>query len=162
MRRHAPAHRAGTLPTVLVRRLRAQVPTRARAIGRGLHRTVPWRARVLLGLAGAAVGLTFLGAGAAFAYWVTTDSSYPAQAVASPLSAPGAGTQNGAATPSSVPIKWTAPSGYTPTGYTVLRCTGSSCTNFTAISSGTCSGTISGTSCTDTGLSAGTTYSYEV
>jgi len=162
MSRHAPAHRAGTRPTILVRRLGAQVTTRARAIGRGLHRTTPWRARVLLGLAGAAVGLTFLGAGAAFAYWVTTDSSHPAQTVASTLSTPTAGTQNGTATPSSVPIKWTAPSGYTPTGYTVLRCTGSSCTNFTAISSGTCSGTISGTSCTDTGLSAGTTYSYEV
>jgi hypothetical protein len=103
-------------------------------------------------------------AGPALAYWATTDSSNPAEAVAATLSTPTAGTQNGTATPSSVPIEWTAPTGYTPTGYTVLRCTGSSCTNFTAIGNGTCSGTISGTSCTDTdsGLAAGTTYSYQV
>jgi hypothetical protein len=122
---------------------------------------------VVLALTGAAVGVTFLCAGAALAYFVTTDSSNPAAAAAATLSAPTGGTQNGTATPNSIPIKWNAPSGtpaYTPTGYTVLRCAGSSCTNFMAISSGTCHGTISGTSCTDsdTGLAAGTTYSYEV
>lgn len=119
---------------------------------------------MLLCLAGAAAGLTFLHVGSALAYWMSTDSSHPATAAAATLSAPAGGAQNGTATPAAIPIKWTAPSGYTPTGYTVLRCTGSSCTNFTAIGNGTCSGTISGTSCTDTdtGLSAGTTYSYEV
>ncbi len=119
---------------------------------------------MVLALTGAAVGVTFLCAGAALAYFVTTDSSNPAAAEAFTLSAPGGGAQNGTATPNSIPIKWNAPSDYTPTGYTVLRCTGSSCTNFAAISNGTCHGTISGTSCTDsdTGLAAGTTYSYEV
>jgi hypothetical protein len=131
---------------------------------RGGRRTSSRRARVLLCLTVAAVGLTFLRVGSALAYWMTTDASNPATAVAATLSAPTGGAPNGTATPASIPIKWTAPSGYTPTGYTVLRCTGSSCTNFTAISNGTCSGTISDTSCTDTdtGLSAGKTYSYEV
>jgi trimeric autotransporter adhesin len=121
-------------------------------------------ARILLSVIGAVIGATFLSAGAALAYWATTDSSHPAQAMAATLATPAAGTQNGTATPTTVPIKWTAPTGYTSAGYTVLRCSGSSCTNFTAISNGTCSGTITGTSCTDTdtGLSAGTTYSYEV
>ena len=104
----------------------------------------------------------FLGAGAALAYWAATDSSNPAAAAAATLSAPTGGTQNGTATPTSIPIKWTAPTGYTPTGYTVLRCTGSSCSPSTAIASGPCSGTISGTSCSDTAVSAGTTYTYEV
>jgi hypothetical protein len=119
---------------------------------------------VLLALAGGAAAVTFPGAGTALAYWAATDSSSPAQAAAATLSAPTAGTQDGTATPSAIPIKWTAPAGYTPTGYTVLRCAGSSCTSFTAISNGTCSGTISGTSCTDTdsALSAGGTYSYQV
>ena len=120
--------------------------------------------RVLVVTIGAVAALLFILAGVALAYWATTDSSNPAEAVAAILSAPTAGTQNGTATPSTVPIKWTAPAGYTPTGYTVLRCTGSSCTTFTAVTNGTCSGTISGTSCTDTdtGLAAGTTYSYQV
>ena len=128
------------------------------------RRVTSWCSRVLLSVIGAVIGMTFLGAGAALAYWATTDSSHPAQAAAATLSVPTAGTQNGTATPSTVPVRWTAPAGYTSAGYTVLRCTGSSCTNFTAIGNGTCGGTISGTSCTDTdtGLSAGTTYSYEV
>ena len=131
---------------------------------RSARHAVRWRARVLLCLTGAAVGMMFFWAGAALAYWVTTDSSHPAAAAAATLPAPTAGAQNGTATPSAIPIKWTAPSGYTPTGYTILRCAGSSCTPATAIASGGCSGTIATTSCTDTdaGLSAGTAYSYAV
>src|SRR5262249_55631719 len=119
---------------------------------------------VRLGLTAAAMGVTFLCAGAALAYWVTTDSSHPAMAVAGTLPAPTAGAQNGAATPSSIPITWTAPSGYAPTGYTVLRCTGSSCTPTTAIASGGCGGTVNPTGCTDTDstLAAGQTYTYAV
>ncbi len=149
MIRRAPAGRLSTTPPPLDR------PGRRRA----------WRSFQLLAVSiGAAAGLLFVLAGVALAYWATTDSSNPAQAVAATLAAPTAGKAKGTATPSSVGIKWTAPAGYTPTGYTVLRCTGSSCTNFTAITDGTCSGTISGTSCTDTdtGLAAGTTYSYQV
>jgi hypothetical protein len=130
---------------------------------RPFYRAASRSSRVLLVVIGAATGMIFL-AGAAFAYWVTTDSSNPAQAAAATLSAPTAGTPHDTATPSAVPIKWTAPTGYTPTGYTVLRCTGSSCTDFIAISNGTCSGAVSAMRCTDTdsGLAAGTTYSYEV
>ena len=85
-------------------------------------------------------------------------------AAAATLSAPAGGVQNGTATMTAVPITWTAPTGYTATGYTVLRCAGTSCSNFTAITSGTCSGTLTTTSCTDTdtALAAGTAYSYEV
>lgn len=123
-----------------------------------------WCSRILLSVIGAVIGVTLFGAGAALAYWVTTDSSNPAVAAAATLAVPTAGAQNGTATPASVPVKWTAPLGYTSGGYTVLRCTGSSCTSFTAISNGTCSGLITATSCTDTdtALAAGTTYRYEV
>jgi hypothetical protein len=132
--------------------------------GRAGRRPAFRAARLLLVSIGAAAGLLFVLAGVALAYLATTDSSNPAQAAAATLAAPTAGEQKGTATPASVKIKWTAPAGYTPTGYTVLRCTGSSCTNFTAVTNGTCSGTISGTSCTDTdtALAAGTTYSYQV
>jgi hypothetical protein len=147
--RHARTDPAGTTPAPLDR------PGR---------RTASRFSRVLVVSIGAAAGLLFVLAGVALAYWATTDSSNPAQAAAATLAAPTAGKQKGTATPASVQIKWTAPTGYTPTGYTVLRCTGSSCTNFTAVTNGTCSGTISATSCTDTdtGLAAGTTYSYQV
>lgn len=149
MTRHAPAHRRGPAPAPL---------------GHPGRRLVFRFSGVLVITTGAVAGLLFILAGAALAYWATTDSSNPAEAAAATLSAPTAGKPKGTATPTSVPIKWTAPTGYTPTGYTVLRCTGSSCTNFTAVSNGTCGGTISGTSCTDTdtGLAAGTTYSYQV
>ncbi len=81
-----------------------------------------------------------------------------------PRPRPTGGAQQGDGKPGSVPVSWTAPAGYPPTGYTVLRCTGSGCTNFAPITNGHCSGTISATSCTDTDstLAVGTTYSYEV
>ena len=108
--------------------------------------------------------MLFVLAGVSFAYWGTTDSSHPAMAAAGTLSAPTGGAQQGDGKPGSVPVSWTAPAGYPPTGYTVLRCTGSGCTNFAPITNGHCSGTISATSCTDTDstLAVGTTYSYEV
>ncbi len=149
MTRHAPAHRAGPTPG---------------SSGRPGRRATPRFSRALVVAVGGIAALLFVLAGVALAYLVTTDSSHPAEAVAATLAVPTSGAQNGTATPSSVPIAWTAPAGYLPTGYTVLRCTGSECTNFTAIGNGTCSGTISATSCTDTdtGLAAGTTYTYEV
>ncbi len=137
----------------------------AHAIGRTARsrRTVRGGRR-LLGLLGTAISVTFLSAGSALAYWASTDSSHPAAAAAATLSAPTGGAQTGTGTPSSIAISWTAPSGYTPTSYTVDRCTGSSCTPVTAIASGGCSGTVSGTSCTDNdpALAPGTTYSYAV
>jgi hypothetical protein len=122
------------------------------------------RGRASLLLAGlGAVGLVLMTASAAFAYFTATDSSNPAAALAATLTAPSGGAQNGAATSSSIPIEWTAPGGYTPTSYTVLRCTGT-CTPTAAdaITKGTCSGPITTTSCTDTVVQPDTTYTYGV
>jgi hypothetical protein len=143
----APARRPGPAP-----------------VDRPDRRPAPRFRRLLVIGIGAVAALLFVLTGVALAYFVTTDSSHPAQAAAATLAAPTAGAQHGTATPTSVPINWSSPTGYTPTGYTVLRCTGSSCTNFKAVTNGSCSGTISGTSCTDTdsGLAPGTTYNYEV
>ncbi len=129
----------------------------------GRRRVRRGRTGVLLSLLGIAGGITLLAAGAAFAYFQTTDASHPAAALAGTLLAPTGGTQNGTATPSSIPIKWTAPSGYTPSGYIVLRCTGT-CTPSSPPANGGCSGTVSLTSCTDTdtSLAANTTYTYAV
>jgi hypothetical protein len=152
MRRNAPA----TLPAHA--RHRHHRPSRPERLG-----AAPWRPAALLGLAGLVVGLLLFSAGAAFAYFMTTDSSNPAEAVAATLNAPGAGQQNGKDRAGAVAIGWTAPSGYTPTGYFVSRCAGSSCTDFAAIATGNCSGTLTKTSCTDNqGLAVGTIYSYEV
>lgn len=152
MRRHAPA----TPPAHA--RHRHHGPSRPERLG-----AASWRPAALLGLAGLVVGLLLFSAGAAFAYFMTTDSSNPAEAVAATLNAPGAGQQNGKDRAGAVAIGWTAPSGYTPTGYVVSRCAGSSCTDFAAIAAGNCSGTLTKTSCTDNqGLAVGTIYSYEV
>ena len=119
---------------------------------------------MLLSVVGVGAGCLLLSAGAAFAYWETTDSSNPAVAAAGSLSAPTAGAATGTATSDAVPISWGVPTGYTPTGYTVLRCAGSSCTPTTPVASGGCSGLISATTCTDTdpALAAGTIYTYAV
>ncbi len=147
MTRHAPARRSGPGP--------APFDGPGQQAARGFS-------RVLVVAVGAIAALLFILAGVALAYFLTTSSS-DAEAQAATLSAPTGGAQNGTATTSTVPIEWSAPAGYTPTGYTVLRCGGSSCTP-TTISNGTCSGTITATSCTDTdtGLAQGTTYTYEV
>jgi hypothetical protein len=118
-------------------------------------------AGVRTGLAAAIAAATLLSAGPAYAYFATTDSSHPAQAAAITLSAPGQGSQSAPPSPKAISIQWSAPQGYTPTGYTVLRCSGSTCANFTAITAGGCSGTVTTTSCTDGALPAGT-YRYEI
>jgi hypothetical protein len=142
-------HRGGGKPPRSTRRRRF---TAGRRIG------------VLLSVLGVAAGCLLLSAGAAFAYWETTDSSNPAVAAAGSLSAPTGGAATGTATSSAVPISWGAPTGYTPTGYTVLRCSGPSCTPTTPIANGGCSGLIGATSCTDTdpALAAGNNYTYAV
>jgi hypothetical protein len=110
------------------------------------------RGRVLAGAA-AVVALVALAAGLAFAYFVTTDSSNPAAASATSLSAPSGATatETGA---TSVKISWTNP-GTQVAGaqYEVVRTpgTGVLCT----VSAPT-------SNCTDTGLSPGTAYSYSV
>jgi trimeric autotransporter adhesin len=124
------------------------------------------RPRLLLGAVGVIVGVILFSAGAAFAYFLFTTSSNDAQAVADTLPAPAGAALGGTATSASVPVTWTAPAGspsYTPTGYLVLRCQGSGCTNFAAITSGGCAN-VTTTSCTDTdtALAPSSTYSYEV
>lgn len=112
------------------------------------------RGRVLAGAAGV-IGLIALAAGLAFAYWVTTDSSNPAAASATSLSAPtGATATETAAT--SVKVSWTNP-GTQVTGaqYEVTRNPGAGQTVVCTVSAPT-------SNCTDTGLSAGTAYSYSV
>jgi hypothetical protein len=126
--------------------------------------TIGRRAGVLLSVVGVAAGCLLLSAGAAFAYWETTDSSNPAVAAAGSLSAPTGGAATGTATSVAVPISWGAPTGYSPTGYTVLRCSGPSCIPTTPIASGGCNGLIGATNCTDTdpALAPGVTYNYAV
>jgi hypothetical protein len=99
------------------------------------------------------MGLIALAAGVAFAYWVTSDSSNPAAASATSLSAPtgATATETGA---TSVKVSWTDP-GTQLAGaqYEVVRTpgTGVLCT----VSAPT-------SNCTDSGLSPGTAYSYSV
>src|ERR1700733_4913449 len=124
------------------------------------------RPRLLLGAVGVIIGVILFSAGAAFAYFLFTTSSNDAQAVADTLPAPTGAAQNGTATSASVSVTWTAPTGtpsYTPTGYLVLRCQGSGCTNFAAVTTGGCA-KVTTTSCTDTdsALLSSSTYSYEV
>jgi hypothetical protein len=126
------------------------------------------RIRRLIVLLAITTGMIILAAGAAFAYFQTTDHANPAAALGATLTAPTGGTQNGTNTPSTIAIRWTAPAGYTPTGYIVLRCTGSSCSPATSPVVGGCSSMITSvvtaTSCIDSdpALVAGTSYTYAV
>ena len=119
------------------------------------------RRRLLVGL-GAGVGVVLFGVGAAFAYWTFTDSSnaHASQAVAGTV---GAGQPP---TPVSVSgrdvsLSWTAVS--PATSYSVARTNVSPGGLSTTVSS-SCSGSVSGTSCTDAGLpeygTAATTWTY--
>jgi hypothetical protein len=125
------------------------------------------RTRTLFGTVGAVLGVTLFSVTSAFAYFAYIDASNgnAAEAIAGSLASPTGGKQNGIGTINAIPITWTAPVGYAPSGYTILRCTGS-CTPTTAqvITNGGCSGTVSTNSCTDsdTGLTRATTYSYAV
>ena len=58
---------------------------RTHALHRTTSRAASRRAKVLLAVFGATVGLGIVGTGVAFGYWETTDPSNPAQAVASSL-----------------------------------------------------------------------------
>jgi hypothetical protein len=116
------------------------------------HRS--WRYVVIV------VILSFFGsAGVAGATtWVVliTSATHPAQAMSTTVDAPTGGV---AASPksSSLSISWVKPSlGAAPTSYQVTR-------NGVAVPSGSgCFGTIATTSCTDSGLSANTNYTYSV
>ena len=83
-------------------------------------------------------------------------SSHPGQSQATTINAPTNGATS-SPTATSLVISWTAPSaGAPPSGYTVTR-------NGAAVPSGSgCFGTIAATSCTDTGLTTNSTYTYTV
>jgi hypothetical protein len=104
---------------------------------------------VMSGLA-AIVMVGVLAGGVAFGYWLTTDGSNPGVASASTLSTPSVTTAESSGT--SVNINWTA--GTQPHGvqYVVKRTSPGSLTVCTTSSS----------SCQDSGLSPGTTYTYSV
>ncbi len=105
-------------------------------------------------------GFLVASSGAAFAYWSATASG-SASAKATSLSTPGTGTA-GSPTTSTLAVSWGASSGLPAGGgYVVLRSTTSG-SGFAPVGSGTCSGTIATTSCTDSGLTANTPYFYEV
>src|ERR1039457_2494283 len=90
--------------------------------------------------------------------WVVglNSGTYPAQSQSTVINPPAGGS---ATSPTSTTLltSWTAPSiGAPPSGYMVTR-------NGSPVPSGSgCYGTISSTSCTDTGLAASTTYTYAV
>lgn len=92
------------------------------------------------------------------ASWVVhlTSATHPAQSQSSSVNAP---TGGAASSPKSsgLALSWVKPStGVSPTGYLVTR-------NGAAVPSGSgCYGTITTTSCSDTGLAASTTYTYSV
>ena len=101
---------------------------------------------------------------AAFAY-TTVSGSGTGQAQAVALQAPGAGTVS-APTATSLSLSWAASPGLPPHGgYLVLRSTAAG-GPYEKASNGTCQQDTTlvsaATSCTDTGLAAGTTYYYEV
>ena len=101
---------------------------------------------------------------AAFAY-STTPGSGTGQAQAIALNTPGVGSASNPTT-TSLSLRWAASSELPPgSGYLVLRST-SSGGPYAKISGGTCQQSTTlvsaATSCTDTGLTVGTTYYYEV
>ena len=110
------------------------------------------RSRVLAGVA-TAIGLIALGAGLAFGYWVTTDSSNPAAASATSLSAPSVSAAEASAT--SAKTSWTAGGQPTGTSYVVVRNPGASQVTVCTVPAST-------SSCTDSGLNPGTAYTYSV
>jgi trimeric autotransporter adhesin len=121
------------------------------------HARQQWYRRpqiVATGLAGA-VSLLAVVVGLAFAYWATTDSSHPAAASATSLSAPSAATATETAA-TSVKIGWTNPgSQVAGAQYEVIRNPGAGQAVVCTVSAPT-------SSCTDSGLSAGTAYAYSV
>ena len=110
---------------------------------------------IALIVVGSVLGMTGI-AGAT--NWVVnlTSGTHPAQAQSTVINPPTGGSATNPTT-TSLLISWTAPStGAPPSGYTLTR-------NGAAVPSGSgCYGTISSTSCTDSGLAENTTYTYTV
>jgi hypothetical protein len=123
----------------------------ARAPGHAGRRG-PRRSRVVLTGLGVA-GVSALVAGLAYGYFVTTDSSHPASASATSLSAPSVGVAEASAT--STTVSWSAGSQPPGTNYVVIRNPGAGQVTVCTVPAST-------SSCTDSGLSPGTSYSYSV
>jgi hypothetical protein len=106
----------------------------------------------------AVVAILAMGAGAALAFWGSTDSSNPARAAADALRAGSAPT--GSATNRNVTVTWTAGStvgGHAATGYSVHRYASPS--GGTAVpATGGCGGTITVLTCTEAGVPPGLWY----
>ena len=87
---------------------------------------------------------------------VLTNGTHPAQSQSNSINAPTGGAATSPKS-TSLSLSWVKPSGgATPSGYQVTR-------NGSAVPSGSgCHGTISTTSCTDSGLAASTLYTYSV
>lgn len=105
-----------------------------------------------------AAGLAVPGIALAAAWSVGLASNATGTAAAGSLSAPGAGSTSSPTT-TSLTVNWSAPSGTSPTGYQVLR-------EGTLVSFGGCASSTTSAStnvsCVDSGLTAGTTYHYQV
>jgi hypothetical protein len=106
-----------------------------------------------LAVAATVTGVIALGAGLAFGYWVSTDSSNPAAASATSLSTPSVSAVEASAT--AVKISWTSAGQPVGTNYIVVRNPGA---NQVAV----CTVPASTSNCTDSGLSPATAYSYAV
>lgn len=118
-----------------------------------------WRRRLLVAVCGSVVGLGVVGAGIAFGYFLTSDSSSPAQAVAGSI---GAGQQPSASVSGrDVSLTWGSAS-HAAT-YAIAR-TNTVPGSLGGSLGGTCSSSVSGTSCTDSGVpengTSSTTWSY--
>ncbi|MGD0084847.1 MAG: fibronectin type III domain-containing protein [Acidimicrobiales bacterium] len=106
------------------------------------------------------VAVLFLGAtgAAAASNWVVhlTSAAKPAESQSTAANPPTGGSATNP-TSTSLLISWSAPStGAPPSGYTLTR-------NGSAVPSGSgCFGTVTTTSCTDSGLTANSTYTYTV
>ncbi len=130
--------------------------------GDAVPRATNRRIRRLVGALGVVFGIVLFSAGVAFAYWSYIDSSnaHTAEAVAGSV---GSGQQPTLVSVSGrdVAITWGAATNATT--YTVARANVAPGGLSTTVSS-TCAGTVSGTSCTDSGLpengTAATTWTY--
>jgi fibronectin type III domain protein len=111
-----------------------------------------WRHAVLVAVVSLFGGAAIAGAST----WavILTNGTHPAEVQSTSVSAPTGGSATGP-NDSSLSLDWAPGSGPTPTGYKVTR-------NGAAVSSGGCKGTLSTTSCVDSGLSASTLYTYSV
>jgi hypothetical protein len=122
--------------------------------------TAARRRRGRRGLVFSGIGIAALAfAGAAFAFWASTDASNPAAAVADSIQAgntPTLGGING----QDVTLNWTATttaSGASVSGYTINRYSVSSGGTPTAATGG-CSGTVAALTCTEQSVPVGTWY----